>query len=306
MEAGYTDRTRRTGSTAPDSSMGLYTTMAAAGTHPRTTYFGGRVRQNHPHRKGGIAMRVYLTLLRRELASHFVSLTGYVIISVVLLLLGFSILDMLPKLNGDPTDTPITRIFYATVYFWMLMLLTTPIMTMRTFAQEKFTGTFETLMTTPVSDLEVVLAKFTGALIFFMVTWLPLGGYMMLLHQYTNQAATAFDYRTLLCTYLGIGLLGSVYVALGCFASALTRSQLIAAAVSYGMGITIFLLSLRSLVPIPMAGWQAKVFTYISLTEHLEDFSRGIIDTSNLVFYLSLTGMFLFLTLKVVESRRWK
>ncbi len=251
-------------------------------------------------------MRVYLTLLRRELASHFVSLTGYVIISVVLLLLGFSILDMLPKLNGDPTDTPITRIFYATVYFWMLMLLTTPIMTMRTFAQEKFTGTFETLMTTPVSDLEVVLAKFTGALIFFMVTWLPLGGYMMLLHQYTNQAATAFDYRTLLCTYLGIGLLGSVYVALGCFASALTRSQLIAAAVSYGMGITIFLLSLRSLVPIPMAGWQAKVFTYISLTEHLEDFSRGIIDTSNLVFYLSLTGMFLFLTLKVVESRRWK
>ncbi|KAB2662636.1 MAG: ABC transporter permease subunit [Verrucomicrobia bacterium] len=286
--------------------MGLYTTMAAAGTDPRTAYFGGRVRQNHPHRKGGIAMRVYLTLLRRELASHFVSLTGYVIISVVLLLLGFSILDMLPKLNGDPTDTPITRIFYATVYFWMLMLLTTPIMTMRTFAQEKFTGTFETLMTTPVSDLEVVLAKFTGALIFFMVTWLPLGGYMMLLHQYTNQAATAFDYRTLLCTYLGIGLLGSVYVALGCFASALTRSQLIAAAVSYGMGITIFLLSLRSLVPIPMAGWQAKVFTYISLTEHLEDFSRGIIDTSNLVFYLSLTGMFLFLTLKVVESRRWK
>lgn len=185
-------------------------------------------------------MRVYLTLLRRELASHFVSLTGYVIISVVLLLLGFSILDMLPKLNGDATDTPITRIFYATVYFWMLMLLTTPIMTMRTFAQEKFTGTFETLMTTPVSDLEVVLAKFTGALIFFMVTWLPLGGYMMLLHQYTNQAATAFDYRTLLCTYLGIGLLGSVYVALGCFASALTRSQLIAAALSYGMGITIF------------------------------------------------------------------
>ncbi len=251
-------------------------------------------------------MRVYLTLLRRELASHFLSLSGYVIVSMVLLLLGFSIMDMLPKLQGEPTDTPITRIFYATVYFWMLMLLTTPVMTMRTFAHEKSTGTFETLMTAPVSDLEVVFAKFSGALVFFMVTWLPLGGYMVILHEYTNQASASFDYRTLITTYLGIGLLGSVYISLGCFASALSRSQLIAAALSYGMGLTIFLLSLRALVPIPMAGWQAKIFTFISLTEHLEDFSRGIIDTSNLVFYLSLTGFFLFLTLKVVESRRWK
>lgn len=251
-------------------------------------------------------MRVYWTLLRRELSGHFLSPTGYVIIATVMLLLGFSIMDIVAKLNLEPTDAPITEVFYVTLYFWLILLLTTPVITMRTFALEKFSGTYETLMTAPVGDLQVVLAKFSGSLVFYLLTWLPLLGYMLVLNQYATSAATAFDPRLLASTYLGILLVGSLYIAVGCFASAITRSQLIAAAVSYGLGLALFLLSLRSLVPIPARGWQAAVFSHISMTEHMQDFARGVVSCAPVVYYLTATAFFLFLTWKVVESRRWK
>ena len=119
-------------------------------------------------------MQPFLTLVRRELGSHFLSLAGYVIIATVLLLAGFSLLDILAKMNGEPTDAPITEVFYVTLYFWVILLLTTPVITMRTFALEKFSGTFETLMTTPVKDRVVVLAKYLGSLLFYICAWLPL------------------------------------------------------------------------------------------------------------------------------------
>src|SRR5207237_1776103 len=119
-----------------------------------------------------------------------------------------------------------------------------------------------------------------------------------------TSAPTAWECATLLSTRLGILLIGSVYISLGCFASALTRSQLIAAAVSYAVGLTLFLLSMRALVPIAPTGWEAKFFSYISMTEHMQDFASGVIDTRPVVMYLSLTVLFVFMTFKVVESRR--
>jgi ABC-2 type transport system permease protein len=250
-------------------------------------------------------MQAYLTLVRREVGSYFLSLTGYVIIASVLLLLGFSFTDMLVKLNATPTYLPLTELFYSTPYFWVILLLTAPVITMRSFALEKFSGTYETLMTAPLSDLQVVLAKFTGALAFYLLTWLPLLGCLVVVRSYGGEP-TLLDPRTTLTTYLGILLVGGVYMALGCFASALTRSQIIAATNAFALGLTLFLLSLRSLVPAPPADWGAQVFAHIALSEHMEDFVRGIVDTRHVVFYLSLTALFLYLTLKVVELRRWK
>jgi ABC-2 type transport system permease protein len=251
-------------------------------------------------------MQVFWTLFRRELAGFFQSLTGYVIITAVLALLGFSLTDVIWKLNVQPMDAPLTELFYSTVYFWLILLLTTPVITMRTFASEKATGTFETLMTAPVSDLQVVLAKFAGTLTFFAITWLPSIGYMVFLHRYINSPSTAWEPRSMATAFFGIILIGSLYISMGCFASALTKSQLIAAAVSYAVGLTLFLLSMRALVPVAPTGWQAKVFSHISMTEHMEDFARGVIHTTPIVFYLSLTTFFVFLTYKVIESRRWK
>ena len=251
-------------------------------------------------------MQIFGTLVRRELGSHFMSVTGYVIITTVLLLIGFSFADILSKLNGTPMENPITEIFYLTVYFWIVLLLTTPVITMRTFALEKFSGTFETLMTTPVSDLQVVLAKFFGSLIFYVIAWLPLFVYMLILQSFVRNPAAALDPIVALSTFLGLILIGALYISMGCFASALTRSQLIAAALSYGLGLALFLLSMRSLVPIQARGWEAEFFAHIAMTEHMQDFARGVIEISSVVYYLTVTLFFLFLTWKVIESRRWR
>src|SRR3954467_11367475 len=139
--------------------------------------FVGRYFCEHDRREegsGGPIMRAYWTLVRRELGSHFFSWTGYVVISAVLLVDGLEFWDLLAKFNGEAIDQPLTGVFYSTLYFWLILLLASPVITMRSFAHEKASGTFETLMTTPVGDWQVVLAKFTGALAFYTLMCLPL------------------------------------------------------------------------------------------------------------------------------------
>src|SRR5437764_1494949 len=101
-------------------------------------------------------MRIFLTLFRKELAAFFLSLAGYVIITGVALLVGLSFIVLIAGIGNDPFTAPVTEMFYDTFYFWLILLLTAPVITMRLFALEKATGTFETLMTTPVNDLQIV------------------------------------------------------------------------------------------------------------------------------------------------------
>ena len=250
-------------------------------------------------------MRTYATLVRRELGGHFISWTGYVVLAAVLFLLGFCFVNLLQALNTEPSEQPILELFYSNyLFFWLILLLAAPIITMRTFALEKFTGTFETLMTTPVSDFEVVMAKFTGAMIFYMLIWLALLALVFIVRHFGNDP-TVLDWGTLGSTYLGIFLLGMLFMSLGCFASSLTRSLVVAAMVTFALGISIFILGFLAFSAAGQPGWQARLLLQISLIEHMRDFARGVVDTRALVFYLSLTGVFLFLTHKVVESRRW-
>lgn len=250
-------------------------------------------------------MRNFLILLRRELGCYFLSLTGYVIIAGALVLLGLGFVVMLLAYNGDTIDVPLTELFYGTMFFWLILLVATPVITMRLFAMEKATGTFETLMTTPVGDGQVVLAKFAAAFLFYVVMWIPLSGCLWLVHHYTAQGAP-FDWWPVATTYLGILLIGALYIALGCLASALTRSQIIAAMTSFAMGVSIFLLSFLRFSIGRRKGVAAEVATYTSMFDHMEDFVRGVVDTRHVVFYLTLTGLCLFLTVKVIESRRWR
>ena len=250
-------------------------------------------------------MQAYLTLVRRELGGFFVSLSGYLIIASVLLLLGISFTGILGILNDSPTDVPLTELFYKSYYLWVIMLLTPPVITMRSFAFEKGTGTYETLMTTPVSDLQVVLAKFTGTLIFYILTWLPLFGCIAVVRYLTGEAKL-LDPWTTASTFLGFVLMGCLYMSMGCLASALTRSQIIAAMISLAAGITLFSLGFLGDRLAVETGWQMQVFNHLTMFTHMLDFARGIVDTRHVLFYVSLTIWFLFLTLRVVESRRWK
>jgi ABC-2 type transport system permease protein len=250
-------------------------------------------------------MQAYLTLTRRELAGYFLSMTGYIIIAAALFLMGLSFVVLLEKLQLEPTLMPVTELFYITPFFWLILLLSTPVITMRLFALEKFSGTFETLMTAPVSDLEVVLAKFTAALVFYLLMWLPLLGCLLIVRHYTNDPS-AFDLGAVGSTFLGIALLGCLFLSLGCCASAMTRSQVTAAMISLVFGASLFLLGvLSSQLPL-RPSWQTQVLAALAFFEQMHDFARGVIDTRAVVLYLSATLFFLFLTLRIVESRRWK
>jgi ABC-2 type transport system permease protein len=249
-------------------------------------------------------MQAYWTLVRRELAGFFLSLSGYIIMAAALFLMGNSFVVILTLLS-KPTPMPVTELFYMTQFFWLILLLTTPVITMRLFAQEKFTGTFETLMTAPVSDTQVVAAKFTAALLFYVLMWLPLLGCMLVVRYYTSDTA-ALDAGVVGGTFLGILLLGALFISLGCCASALTRSQVIAAMVSLGLGASVFLLGYMASERPVQDSWQSQVLGSMALFEQMHDFARGVVDTRAVVLLLSLTGFFLFLTLRIVESRRWK
>ena len=250
-------------------------------------------------------MRIFGTLLRRELGTFFLSLSGYVIIAAVTLLTGLSFVVLVQNLGTDPTPMPITEMFYRTYFFWLIVLLIAPVITMRLFALEKATGTFETLMTTPVGDVAVVAAKFSAALIFYMVAWLPLLGCLFILRHFTHQNV-GMDTGTIGGMFIGTFLTGGLFLSLGCFASALTKSQVAAAMISFVLGVSLFAMGFLAAAIPAATQWQSQVIAYFGLFEQMHDFARGVLDTRTLVFYVSATFLFLFLTLRVVESRRWK
>jgi ABC-2 type transport system permease protein len=249
-------------------------------------------------------MQAYLTLMRRELAGFFFSLTGYVIIAAAAFLVGLSFVVLLVNLGGDPTPMPVTELFYMTPFFWLILILAVPVITMRLFALEKFSGTFETLMTTPVTDFQVVAAKFSAALVFYMFMWLPLLGCILILRHFTNEPGP-FDAGAVASTFLGIFLLGSLLLSLGGFASALTKSQVTAAMISLVFSVGLFMLSFLAR-SIPGNGWASQALALFGLPEQMHDFARGVVDTRPVVLCLTVTFFFLFLTLRVIESRRWK
>src|SRR5450631_3600447 len=173
-------------------------------------------------------MGIFLTLLRRELAAFFLSVSGYVIIASVTLLNSLSFVVLMTNLGNDPSPMPVTEMFYRTYFFWLIVLLAAPIITMRLFALEKASGTFETLMTTPVGDLHVVAAKFSAAVVFYTVSWLPMIGCLFVVRHFTNQPG-ALDAGMVGGMYLGIFLTGCLFLSLGCFASAISQSQMASA-----------------------------------------------------------------------------
>jgi ABC-2 type transport system permease protein len=251
-------------------------------------------------------MMVFLTLVRRELGAAFNALTGYVVVAITLLLTGFGLTELFESLNGERTDAPVTEMFFSGGYiFWLVVILMTPVITMRTFAAEKSVGTYESLMTTPVGDWQVVLSKFAGAILFFLVAWVPLLVVLIVLRQVTHQAPL-LEPRAAAGALAGIGCIGALYLAMGVFASSLTRSQIISAMTAFLLGVGLWAVSLRPSIEDTRGDRIGRLLDHVSVTRHMQDFARGIIDGRALVFYASGTVLFLFLTHRAVEMRRWR
>lgn len=249
-------------------------------------------------------MSIFWALLRRELSAFFFSLTGYVIIAAVTLLVDSAFVMLIHNLGTKPYVMPVTELFFNSQMYWLIVILITPVITMRLFALEKSTGTFETLMTTPVGDLQVVAAKFGAALIFYLIAWLPTLACLALVQHFTNQPKLDAGALGGLC--LGIFLSGCLFLSIGCLTSSLTRTQMVAAAVSLAVGVVLYVLAYMALMLPGGEQSPTEPLFYFNLFKQMEDFTRGVVDTQVVLFYVSSSLVFLFLTLRVVESRRWK
>ena len=250
-------------------------------------------------------MSVFRALVRRELAAFFQGPTGFIIIAAVMFLIGLGFVVVLSGLNGEATPMPVTQVFYGTYFFWVILLLIAPVITMRSFAMERASGTYESLMTAPIGDWQVVLSKFAGALIFYMILWVPLLICSVVVRFYVGESAV-LGLGTMFTSVLGILMIGCLYMSIGCFASALTRNQAVAAVSGFALGAALFFTGFFSYFAGDRTDWLSQLARHISLANHMESFTRGVVDLGAIVFFLSLTGLFLYLTHKVVESRRWK
>lgn len=243
-----------------------------------------------------------LALTSRELKAFWYSPIAYVVGALFLLLQGlvfWLLVGVLSDPRVDPSWTMAQFFFGGTFFFWFAILIVAPLLTMRTFSEEKRTGTIEFLLTAPVTDTQVVLAKFFGAWLAYLGLWA-----FTLVFFFILRAFTAFDWGPVITGYVGTGLLGGVLLAVGVLASSLTRNQIIAAVLSF---VTILLLFSVGILDVFVRDPDtSKVIQYLSLLEHFRDFSKGILDTRPIIFYLSLTMTALFLTTRVIGSPRWR
>lgn len=250
-------------------------------------------------------MRVYSTLIKRELGSYFGSFSGYILVATVLFLTGLGFTNLLMALSGESTDIPLTALFYQTYYFWIILLFLAPGITMRSFAHERASGTFECLLTLPITEWQLVISKFLGALLLFGICWIPLIGCLVVVNHFAGESS-GLSAGALLGTFSGILLIGSLFTSMGCFASALTKNQSIAAMLSFGMGLGVFVvgyLIYTGQIDFPEFN---RYLGQLAMINHMEEFVRGTIDLRYIVFYLTLTSLFLVTTTHVVESKRWR
>ncbi len=250
-------------------------------------------------------MRKFSVLLSRELRSYFYSPIAYIVLVFFLLVSGADFYFQLSFMNQRPVPYSVQEAFFNSVFFWFAFVLIFPLITMRLFAEEFRLGTIEPLMTAPVRDWQVVLSKFFGALIFYIILWLPTLLYFAIFQAITHQPA-ANSGGAYLGAYLMLLLLGMFYLSVGCLASVLTKNQIIAAIISFCVITLLFFLGLVSFILLDVSSSTRQLLGYFSAIEQMGTLSRGEIDTRPMVLYLSMTIVMLVLTHQAFQSRKWR
>src|SRR6266540_6377685 len=250
-------------------------------------------------------MRKFYTLLTREVRSYFHSPIAYVVLVFFLLVSGVDFDFQVSFMNQRPASYSVQEAFFNSVFFWFAFVLIFPLITMRLFAEEFKLGTIEPLTTVPVRDWQVVLSKFFGALVFYVILWIPTLLYFWIFQKITGQPA-AHSAGAYWGSYLILLLLGMFYLSIGCLTSVLTRNQIIAAIISFCVITLLFFLGLVELILVDVSSAARDLIGYFSAIEHMGTFSRGIIDTRPIVLYVSMTIVMLTLTYQAFQSRKWR
>jgi len=242
-----------------------------------------------------------LAVLEREFRAYFFSPLAWVVLTFFLLINGYVFSLIVSYLSDPRTGGSVTpfEIFFSGFFFWLILLVVTPLLTMRLLAEERSRGTIEVLMTAPVSETQVVAGKYLAALGFYVFLWLPTLVYVGIVAR-----SGEVDWGPIAAGYLGIVGIGAVFLAIGLFSSSFTKSQIVAGVIAFAAILMLFALAFTE--GLVTESGTKDVLAYLNLLGHMEDFSKGIVDTRRLVYYASTVVLFLFLSSRVLAARKWR
>jgi ABC-2 type transport system permease protein len=233
------------------------------------------------------------TIAKRELYAYFASPIAYLVAAAFLFLCGLLFIDGVTRLQ----DASLLSMFSS---LSIVLIFVAPVLTMRLLSREQDLGTIELLLTAPVRDWEVVAGKFLASFLYYLGLVAFTGLYVIVLAVFGNP-----DFGTIGASYLGLTLLGAGLLSLGTLASSLTRSQVVAAVIGVVASVSLWLLDILSEVGV-FGQTAGDVISFLTPSGHYYGFLDGVVDTRDVVYYASLTFVFLFLASRVLESRRWQ
>ena len=246
-----------------------------------------------------------LAIARKELSAYFSSPIAYVVIGFFALMFGFFYYSLLlyfdrQSLQAAGQAVNVNEQFLRPVFLnaTVIFLFVLPLVTMRTYSEEKRSGTIELLLTAPLTDLQIILGKFLGAMGLYAAMLAITLVHVGLLFVFGNP-----EWRPVATTYLGLLLMGGCFVSIGLLISSLTKNQIVAGMITFGVFLMLWVINWIASFMGPTA---QQVLNYLSITDHLDDFTKGIIDTKHLVYYVSFITFGLFLTARSVDTERWR
>ncbi len=241
-----------------------------------------------------------LAIFKRELIAYFSSPLAYMVLTGFLLLQGGIFYLVLAFLNEPMAQAmaPMEAFFGGTIFFWLFLLFVVPVITMRLIAEERRTGSLEVLLTSPVTEGQIIIGKFLAAWVFYAVLWLPTGLYVVILRSYSE-----IDLGPVLAGYLGVLLVGFLFLGVGTFASTLTSNHLIAAILAFVGLIFLFALPLIEQLLVADSFFKAAL-GHMDLWAHMEDYAMGIVDTRHVVYEVSVGLLFLFFATRSLEMKK--
>lgn len=252
-------------------------------------------------------MRHVPTLLRRELAAYFLGPMAFLILlafQVIAWLNFWELVDGLsrPQQSVSGRFEPLTMYIAGSMPFWIALMVAIPALTMRLIAEERRSGTIEALLTVPVTEVEVVVAKWLAGVVMYVVLLLPFFIYLPFLY---HQGKFHFDTGPITSLAIGLTTIGMAFIAIGLFFSALTKNQIIAAIWTFVMlFLIVFLMHLLNLLAATQQSPWAEAVRFASVTYQLQEFGLGKLDLRYLTLHLSVTAFMLYLTVKSLQSRR--
>jgi gliding motility-associated transport system permease protein len=252
-------------------------------------------------------VRNIFALAEKELRSYFASPIAYIIIGLFSLLFGwffyvylrvFVARGMQMQMGGGAQNINQDMIRWVLQNSAVIILFVMPMITMRTYSEEKRSGTIELLLTSPITDFQIIMGKFLGALGLYAAMLVVTMVYMAILFVYGNP-----EWRPIAAGYLGLLLMGGCFISIGLLISSLTKNQIVAGFLTFAVFLMLWVINWMADQSGPL---MREVLSYLSITEHFDDFARGVIDTKHLVYYLSFITFGLFLTAKSVDMERWR